>query len=117
MTKEEQWQKSFKQASQELSEWRASHQQASFSEVGKQLDKKLAQVRAEMLTDLAMESELSDFKSLPQEQRPKCPVCREVLASNGKQKRQLITNHEEVVELERSKGYSSHCRVSYFPPG
>ncbi len=117
MNKEDKWAESFRQASDEVSQWRKKQPKATFSNIENQVDENLARIRADMIQDLVAASELADFKRLPAKERPKCPVCGKPLASNGQQKRQLVTSHEQVVELARSKGYCAHCRVSYFPPG
>jgi tRNA(Ile2) C34 agmatinyltransferase TiaS len=117
MTTSRKWDSLFQQASDQISSWRRKHPKASFTEIENTVDEKLAKVRATMVQELALESELTDFKQLPREKRPRCPSCGRPLASNGKQKRKLVTTYEQEVELERSKGHCRHCRVSYFPPG
>jgi len=117
MSKGEKWTDAFEQASERISEWRGKHPRASFTDIEHTVDQQLAKVRAAMIQDLAMQSELRAFKELPIAERPKCPGCGKPLAANGKQSRQLITTHEQVVKLERSKGYCRRCRVSFFPPG
>jgi len=116
MNKRTKWQEMFRKTSNEISEWREEHAQASFTKIENVVDEKLARIRVCMIQELAMESELTDIKRLRPEKRPKCVGCGRPLAANGKQKRQLITTHEQIVELERSKGYCRHCRVSFFPP-
>lgn len=117
MNKREKWVGSFQQASAAVSEWRKEHPRASFTEIEKTVDEQLARVRVAMVQDLALESPLTDLQQVAVEERPPCPGCGQPLMANGKQKRQLITTYEQVVELERSKGYCRHCRVSFFPPG
>jgi hypothetical protein len=111
------WTNLFQQASEQVSHWRQQNPQANFTEIENTVDEQLAQVRAAMIQELALESELTDFKQLPDKERPQCPSCGRPLASNGRQKRTLVTTHEQEMVLERSKGYCRHCRVSYFPPG
>jgi hypothetical protein len=117
MKKEERWRGTFEAASERVSEWRAKHPRASFTDIENTVDKQLAKVRAAMIQDLALESQLRDLKQLEAAERPKCPGCGKALAANGQQTRQLITRHDQVIELARSKGYCRHCRVSFFPPG
>lgn len=117
MKKQAKWKEAFGEASEAVSEWRTAHPRATFNEIENQVDGKLAKIRGEMIEDLVRESQLTNIKEMAREKRPKCPVCGKLLASNGRQKRQLISSHEQVIELERSKGYCGHCRVSYFPPG
>ena len=116
MKKEDKWHDSFREASEEVSQWRKQHPKATFSEIENSVDEELAKIRDDMIQDLIKESELQNFKTLSQEKRPKCPVCGKMLASNGQQRRDLITSHEQVIEIKRSKGYCKTCRVSYFPP-
>jgi hypothetical protein len=115
MKKRDKWTESFQQASEKVSQWRETHPRANFTEIENSVDEQLARVRVAMIQDLALESELTDIKQLKPEARPQCPECRQPLAANGQQTRQLITNHEQSVKLERSKGYCRRCGVSFFP--
>lgn len=116
MNKKKEWEELFAEKSEEMSQWRQKKRKATLSEIEAELDQQLAQVRVKMLQDLALESELRDLQSLSRAKRPKCPICERPLAANGKDKRTLITTHEEEVELERSKGYCRRCKISFFPP-
>lgn len=111
------WKSTFEQVSREVSSWREQHPRASFSEIEHEVDRQLAKVRVNMIQELALESELRNIRQLPTAKRPACPSCGKPLVSNGRQKRRLVTSYEQEVELERSKGYCRHCRVSFFPPG
>lgn len=117
MNKREKWAESFQQASEKISEWRRKHPRATFTEIENTVDGELARVRVAMIEDLALASAMRDIKQLARGERPKCPGCDRPLSANGKQSRQLITTYDQVVELERSKGYCRRCRVSFFPPG
>lgn len=117
MNKRVKWAESFQQASDKVSKWRGKHPRANFTEIENTVDEQLSRVRVAMIQDLVLESEMTDIKQLSPEARPKCPGCGRPLAANGSQTRQLITNYEQSVALERSKGYCRHCRVSLFPPG
>jgi hypothetical protein len=70
-----------------------------------------------MVQELALESELADIKRLERAERPKCPLCERPLSANDQDRRQIVTDHTQVVELERNKAYCSHCKVSFFPSG
>ena len=117
MKKRDEWTACFQQASDRVSSWRETHPRATFTDIENNVDEQLAQLRTKMIQDLVAESKLGNIKDLPREERPRCPACGEPLAANGRQKRQLISHHEQVVEVERSKGYCRACRVSFFPPG
>lgn len=74
-------------------------------------------MRAQMIEDLALASEIADLKDVPLEKRPQCPQCGTPLSANGKQERQLVTEHEQAVNLPRSQGVCPQCGMSSFPPG
>lgn len=117
MTKRERWTTKFDEASEEVSAWRKKRPKATLTEIENRVDEELAKVRVAMIEELALESELTDFKQLKREERPSCPGCGKPLAANGKQKRRLRTTHGQEVELERRKGYCRACRASFFPSG
>ena len=117
MKKQEKWIASFQQASDMISQWRQTHPRATFTDIENTVDEQLAQLRASMIQDLVEESRLVDIKRLAVAERPRCPGCGRALAANGRQTRQLTTRHDQVVEVERSKGYCRHCHVSFFSPG
>ena len=117
MKKRDKWTASFQDASETVSSWREAHPRATLTDIENSVDEQLAQLRTKMIQDLVQESKLVNIRDLPREERPLCPVCGKPLAANGRQTRQLITHHDQVMELERSKGYCRGCRVSYFPPG
>ncbi|VAW30884.1 hypothetical protein MNBD_CHLOROFLEXI01-1986, partial [hydrothermal vent metagenome] len=62
MNERTKWQEMFRQTSNEISEWRAEHPQASFTNIENVVDEKLAKIRVCMIQELAMESELTDIK-------------------------------------------------------
>jgi tRNA(Ile2) C34 agmatinyltransferase TiaS len=97
--------------------WRRKHKQATLTEIENTVDNELAKMRARIIQDLALASETADLRSMGREERPKCPQCGRPLAANGQQKRGLITDYEQEVELKRSKGYCRHCKLSFFPSG
>ena len=115
MGKKKKWDDLYEEASREVMRWRRRHKKATMTEIEDTVDAELAKMRAQMIQDLAMESETADLRSLPKEERPKCPQCGRPLAANGRQRRELVTDHEQGVELERSKGYCRHCKQSFFP--
>ena len=116
MKNRKQWSDLFGEKSGEVSLWREAKPKATLTAIEKEVDKQLAEVRAKMIEDLALESQLQDISKLAKEERPRCPVCEEPLAANGKQTRQLLTNDERRINLTRSKGYCQSCRISFFPP-
>jgi hypothetical protein len=117
MNKKRNWDDLFAEAEAAVREWRTKHKRATWAQIENEVDTRLAVVRAQMVQELALESELANIKRLEQDKRPKCPLCERPLSANGQDRRQIVTDHEQVVELERSKAYCSHCKVSFFPSG
>ena len=117
MNESKKWDQLYEEASREVMRWRKKHKRATLTEIEDTVDAELARMRAQMIQDLAMASETADLRSLPMEERPQCPQCGRPFVANGKQKRVLVTDHEEGVELARSKGYCRNCKASFFPSG
>ena len=115
--KKRDWNDLFEEATEAMSRWRASHRKATFNEIESTVDEGLARVRARLLQDLALDSASREWSGQPAEERPKCPECGKGLQSNGRRKRELVTNREQTIELKRSHGRCPECGASFFPPG
>lgn len=111
------WDDLFQEASDEVERWRRANKKATLTEIENTLDGELAKMRARIVQDLAMESSLADLTQLTGEERPRCPQCGQALVANGRQERELTTEHEQSIRLSRSKAYCPQCRTSHFPPG
>ena len=98
-----------------MQEWRGQHPKASMAEIEKELDQRLARLRARMLQDAATQSEAKDWQEA--EENPVCPECGEVLQMNGEHKRQLQTHGQQEVILERKYGVCPKCGLGFFPLG
>ena len=117
MSDQKKWDELYEEASGEVLRWRRKHKKATLTEIEETVDNELARMRAQMIQDLALASKTAEWRSKAEEERPKCPQCSRRLAANGRQKRELTTDHEQGVKLKRSKGYCRHCKLSFFPPG
>ena len=92
-----------------VKEWRLAHPQATMKEIEQEIDQQLARVRARMLADVALASAI-------EEQPPVCPTCGRRMVWRGTHPRRLVTQHEQVVELERHYAVCPTCGVGLFPP-
>ena len=117
MSNQKDWDELYQEASQAMRRWRREHKRVTLTEIGETVDEELARIRAQMVQDLAMASEVADIRSLAKEERPKCPHCGRPVTANSRQKRRLTKDHEQVVELKQSKAYCRHCKQSFFPSG
>lgn len=113
---DEQWQRLYEEATKEIKEWREGHPQATFNKIEETLDRRLAQVRVQLLQDLAQMSVNTDLREQPIEARPCCPECAKPVAANGQHKRKLITSYEQTITIERSYSRCPDCGHGFFPP-
>lgn len=95
-----------------MTEWRQQHPNASFREIEEEVDKRLAALRARMMTDVAVQSAQTEW-----EEGAVCPSCGVELVKKGKKKRELQTRGGQEVELEREYGVCPRCGQGIFPPG
>jgi len=100
-----------------MAEWRVQHPRARFAEIEREVDVRLAGLRARLLQETALRSRQADLGGLPATERPCCAACGVVLQARGKQVRRLRTNHDQEVALERSYAVCPRCGSGVFPPG
>jgi len=100
-----------------LADWRAAHPTATFEEIEAALDERLNQVRARVLSDLALASAATDVASGTMEERPRCTRCGGVLQARGGER-------PDAADAGRGRGAApadvhglSHMRGRVFPPG
>jgi vacuolar-type H+-ATPase subunit E/Vma4 len=111
------WSALFEEASEVVKQWRASHPRATFAEIETTVKEEMARVRAKVVQDLVHESASREWSGREKADRPKCPACGTGLHANGQYRRQLVTDHEQVIELRRGHGRCPECGTTVFPPG
>ena len=102
------WQALSETVLEELGEWRKAHPKASLREIEKVLDERLAGLRSQVLTDLALEGAETEFN---------CPKCGGKLKGQGQQTRSLQSQGGQEVKLSREYGVCPKCEAGFFPPG
>jgi hypothetical protein len=98
-----------------MTEWRQQNPKATFQAIEEELDRRLADLRVRMLSDLAVASASADWKT--ESEAPMCPICGAELQHNGKKRRKLQTRGGREVELVREYGVCPQCGQGIFPPG
>jgi len=98
-----------------MTEWQAQHPKATLREIEAEVDKRISELRARMLTDSAMVSEEERWQAGGE--GAECPSCGAKLEKKGKKKRKLQTRGGKEVELEREYAICSQCGRGIFPPG
>ena len=116
-TFDNQWQTLSQEVITGMAEWRLQHPRATFSEMEKALDERLNRMRAKMLADMALASQVRQWQGKPEGQEPECPECGQTLKQRGEQERQLQTQGGETVQPRRAYGQCPHCGAGFFPPG
>ena len=114
---EEKWQEAFIEVSHNARQWRNQHRRASLNDIEDMVDRELAQVRTQMVEDIAQASPMADIRHLATQDRAVCPVCGGKVQANGYQRRSLVSQNEQVVKLRRSKAKCRACGTSFFPSG
>jgi len=97
-----------------MAEWRSQHPKASLREIEGEIDKRLSELRARMITDTANASASAKWE---QADGVVCPECGAKLIKKGKKKRVLLTREGREIELEREYGVCVVCGLGIFPPG
>ncbi len=100
-----------------MKEWRLQHPKATLREIEGALDERLGKMRARMLQDAALASAAADLKAAQGAAQPRCEACGAVLVERTVAERELITQHNQVLKLERSYGVCPSCGAGLFPPG
>lgn len=97
-------------AMDELIEWRKAHPRATFAEIERELDERLASARARMLGELAEATPLAKASATL------CAECGAQVESSGRRRRSLRTRNGREVALEREYARCRACGAGLFPP-
>jgi len=107
----------FEEVEEKLKDWQRSYRRATFTEIEKAVDEEMAQVRAQMLEDIALDSKSTDWRGQKKDDRPKCLVCGTAPQASGEHTRRLVAEYEQTVELSGHHGRCPECGASRFPRG
>lgn len=99
-----------------IAEWRVQHPKATLKEIEAALDERLERLRAKLLEEAALLSQARDWGDRPGE-APRFPECGTRLERSTQGVRQLQTQGDQVIELERRYGVCPPCGCGLFPPG
>ena len=100
-----------------MKEWRLQHPKATLRQIEAALDERLGKMRARMLQDAALASAAADIKAAHASERPVCSACGSPLEERTVAARELVTQQNQVLQLERSYGVCPTCGAGLFPPG
>jgi len=108
------WQEKSEEVNQGMAEWRRVHPQATFREIEAEVDRRLDEFRAQMLSDTANLSARAEWRDGAD--GPECRHCGVKLEGKGKKKRWLQVRGGNEVEIEREYGVCPKCGQGIFPP-
>jgi hypothetical protein len=99
----------------QMHQFNVSHPTPTFTEIEDAVDAALAGLRQDLLMQRLQGQALADFRGAPE--RPVCPACGASVWAVGQEARQIVTQGDGVVTLERTRGRCSACGLELFPPG
>ena len=116
-TEEARWAEQIEAVVGKVGAWRAAHPRATFREITEAIDAELNRVRAQMVAEAAAGSPVARFTEQPVEERPRCGQCGGKLIGRGRHRRQVTTQGDVPVVLEREYGVCASCKRGVSPPG
>ncbi len=99
----------------QMQQFNVTHPSPTFTEIEDAVEAALAGLRQDLLTQSLQGQALADFRGATE--RPVCPACGAVLHAIGQEQRQVVTQGDVPVTVERTRGRCSACGTELFPPG
>jgi YgiT-type zinc finger domain-containing protein len=97
-----------------MKEWREQHPKATFYEIEGETMKRMAQLQARLMQEIAQTSPASDWEEA---EAPMCPECGAKMDKRGQQERSLQAQGGQEVVLQRRYAVCPQCGAGIFPPG
>ncbi|HEY6022360.1 MAG TPA: YgiT-type zinc finger protein [Candidatus Paceibacterota bacterium] len=97
-----------------IGQWREQNPKATFREIEDEIDRRLSELRAQILSDTANQSAQARWEAA---EGVVCPECGAKLVKKGRKKRTLLTRDGRAIELERDYAVCPGCGQGIFPPG
>jgi YgiT-type zinc finger domain-containing protein len=99
----------------QMQQFNISHRMPTFTEIEDAVEAALAGLRQDLVTQSLQGQALADFRGAAE--RPVCPACGATVQAIGQEERQIVTQGDGVVTIERTRGRCSACGLEFFPPG
>jgi DNA-directed RNA polymerase subunit RPC12/RpoP len=106
------WQQKSEEILSGMKEWAAQHPHATFAEIERETMKRMAQLQARIMEDIAQ----SRADSVGMEE-VKCAECGAKMGVRGEQERCLQAAGGQEVMLKRGYWVCPSCGAAIFPPG
>ncbi len=98
-----------------MKEWRLAHPKATFREIEQAVEERVNRRKARMRKSAALASEAKDWREAPEDEQPKCPVCKTPLQARGQHTRRLQATGGHDITLSRSYGNGPTGGTGLFP--
>lgn len=98
-----------KRSLDKLSKWSQENPNATLTEIELAVEKELAKLREQWVTELAQENDA--------EEEVACPNCGQRMVKNGKMKREVRGKEGTVIQLKRTQCKCQKCGLTFFPSG
>lgn len=92
-----------------LAAWQRTHPGATLLEIEQEVDRQLAGLRTEVVTEVVAAAEAAMI-------RPTCPRCGVAMERAGRRSRRLTAPHHEVVEVTGTRYRCPACGAGLSPP-
>ena len=115
--KKDKWRELQERINETIEKWRQENPEATLTEIEEAVDRRMAEMRTQMVQDLAQAGRSARISEMSKEERPQCPRCGQAVVANGKGRRKLKTAYEKHIQLERQQAYCQSCRLTFFPSG
>jgi predicted RNA-binding Zn-ribbon protein involved in translation (DUF1610 family) len=93
----------------DLAAWRRAHPRATLLEIEQQVDRQLAGLRTDLVTEVVGAAEAAT-------ERPACPGCGAAMERAGSRSRRLTAPHNEVWVLAGTRYRCPACGAGLSPP-
>jgi len=113
-TKDPKWQKLVDEILSGMVEWRKQHSKATFAEIERETMKRMAELQARLMEEMAHMSEARDWANGDE---PSCPECGVKMHRRGERKRHLQGQGGQEVVVNRAYAVCPKCGAEFFPPG
>lgn len=97
-----------------MKEWREQHPKATFYEIERETMKRMAQLQARLMQEIAQSGQACDWE---EGEAPICPECGAKMDKRGRQERSLQAQGGQEVVLKRKYAVCPRCGAGIFPPG
>ena len=112
---EQAWREKSLEILTDVKERRRVHPRATYVEIEKEVHRRMMELEAQILQDLAQASPSREWGKLSGQPAMLCPTCAVPLQARGKQKRTLQGNGGQQVTIKRTYGTCPQCGAGFFP--